>query len=345
MTPTLDASPVVSLVVVNYNGAGCIHSCAASLLAGSGPTREILVVDNASTDASPGALEELRREHPELQVIWNPENRGYAGGVNTALPRCRGRFVGVVNMDLVAEPGWLAPLVDFLDRHPDAGAVNPLVTLLDGEHVNALGQDVHVTGLGFNSGLGRRREEVGREPRPVSGIVGSAFLVRRELLERMGGLDEGGFLYHEDVNLSWLLRMMGFGLYCVPESVVRHDYFLSMYPEKLFLLERNRWSLLLTYLAPATLALLAPALLVTEVMLWGYAMLRGPRFLAAKARSYTWLWRSRQVRAGRRRLAARLRRRSDLEVLRCMRWRYDWRQFLVLARERGSARRRHVEDS
>jgi GT2 family glycosyltransferase len=299
-----------------------------------------MVVDNASTDASPAALEELQREHPELRMIWNSENRGYAGGVNAALPSCRGRLVGAVNMDVAAEPGWLAPLVDFLDRHPEVGAVNPLVTLLDGEHVNAVGQDVHVTGLGFNRGLGRRRDSVGGDPVPVSGIVGTAFLVRRELLESMGGMDAAGFLYHEDVNLSWLLRIMGFELYCVPGSAVRHDYFLSMYPEKLFLLERNRWSLLLAYLSPVTLALLTPALLVTELMLWGYSLLRGPRFLAAKTRSYSWLWRTRHARADRRRLVDGLRRRSDLQVLRSMKWRYAWRQFLVLAREQGPARRR-----
>jgi GT2 family glycosyltransferase len=215
-----------------------------------------------------------------------------------------------------------------------------LVTLLDGERVNAIGQAVHVTGLGFNSGLGRRRENVGGNPLPVSGIVGTAFLMRRDLLESMGGMDDTGFLYHEDVNLSWLLRIMGFELYCVPESVVRHDYFLSMYPEKLFLLERNRWSLLLTHLHPATLGLLAPALLVTELMLWAYGLLRGPGFLAAKTRSYVWLWRTRRARPERRRRVERLRRRSDLQVLRCLTWRYTWRQFLVLAREQGPARRR-----
>jgi GT2 family glycosyltransferase len=340
LTSFVAARPIVSLIVVNYNGADCVRSCVESLLAESEPAREVLVVDNASTDASRATLEDLQRERPELQVIWNSENRGYAGGLNAALPRCRGRFVAAVNMDLTAEPGWLAPLVDFLDRHPEAGAVNPLVTLLDGERVNAVGQDVHVTGLGFNSDLGRRRESVGSDPLPVSGIVGTAFLLRRELLESMGGLDEAGFLYHEDVNLSWLLRTMGFELYCVPQSAVRHDYTLSMYPEKLFLLERNRGSLLLTYLSPFTLVLLAPALLLTELMLWGYALLRGPRFLMAKARSYTWLWSTRRKRADRRRLVARLRQRSDRQVLRSMKWRYSWHQFLTLAREQGPARRR-----
>ena len=335
-----DAGPVVSLIVVNHDGAGCIRRCVESLLAETEPTREVLVVDNASSDGSLDEIAELEREYASLRVIRNPVNRGYAGGVNSALPWCRGRLVGILNMDLEAEPGWLGPLVDFLDSHPEVGAVNPLVVLPDGDRVNAIGQDIHVTGLGFNRGLGCRRESVGLQPVAVSGIQGAAFVLRRELLERVGGMDEAGFLYHEDVNLSWLIRLMGLDLYCVPQSVVRHDYFLSMHPQKLFLLERNRWSLLLAYLSPFSLVLLAPALVLTEGMLWAYALLRGPAFLLAKARSYAWPWRTRKVLAARRRFAASLRRRSDRELLRHMKWRYAWGQFAVLASERGSGRRR-----
>jgi GT2 family glycosyltransferase len=153
-------------------------------------------------------------------------------------------------------------------------------------------------------------------------------------------MDAASLLYHEDVNLSWLLRLMGYELYCVPRSVVRHDYFLSMYPEKLFLLERNRWSLLLSYLSPLTLVLISPMLLATELMLWGYALLRGPRFVSAKARSYGALCRERASRSERRQLAGQLRRKTDREVLGHMKWRYAWRQFAVLARERGPSTRR-----
>ncbi len=340
MSSSSDAGPIVSLIVVNYNGARHIRACVESILADGDPVREVFIVDNASTDGSCREIAKLRREHPELRVIENAENKGFSGGVNTALPECRGQLIGILNMDLVAEPGWLAPLVDFLASHPEVGAVNPLITLLDGRRVNALGQDIHITGLGFNHGLGRRRESVGSEPTSVSGIQGAAFLVRRELLERMGGMDDSGFLYHEDVNLSWLLRLMGFELYSVPQSVVRHDYFLSMHPDKLFLLERNRWSLLLSYLSPLSLVLLLPALIVTELMLWGYAVLRGPGFIYAKTRACLSLWRIRQALARRRRLAARLRRCSDREILRHMKWRYAWRQFASLASERDSPRHR-----
>src|SRR5438094_489739 len=80
---------------------------------------------------------------------------GGAGGVSLALNAAHGVYVAVLNMDVAVEPGWLKPLVTFLEANPRVGAVNPLILLKDGERVNALGQDVHVTGLGFNRGLGR----------------------------------------------------------------------------------------------------------------------------------------------------------------------------------------------
>jgi hypothetical protein len=242
-------------------------------------------------------------------------------------------------MDAAVDPGWLGPLVVCLESHPDAGAASPLLALADGLHVNALGQDVHVTGLGFNRGLGAPIADAPREPFPVPGIQGAAFLVRRALVDRMGGLDESGFLYHEDVDLSWLLRMMGHSLWCVPASRVRHDYFLSMYPEKLHLLERNRWAMLLTCLAPASLAALAPVLTLTEALVWSYCLVRGPAFLRAKARTFAWLWRQRATLRARRARAQSLRRRPDRDVLAALRWRYSARQFLALARERGPGAR------
>jgi hypothetical protein len=173
----------------------------------------------------------------------------------------------------------------------------------------------------------------------VSGIQGSAFVTRRVLLEQMGGMDATGFLYHEDVNLSWMLNLMGFDLYCLPESVVSHDYVLSMSPAKLHLLERNRWAMLLAYLHPFTLILLAPALLVTELLMWGYCLLCGWSFIQAKAKSFPWLFRHRAQIAKRRQLAACLRSLSDWQLLRRLRWAYPWDQFFVLGRGRGPSRR------
>ena len=325
--------------MVNYNGGESLFSCLEALHADSYSAREIIVVDNASADRSPTILKDLCTRHPDMVVLWSKQNLGYAGGVNLALNAAGGRYVAVLNMDVIVDSGWLAPLIAFLEDHPEVGAVNPLIALSDRKRINALGQTLHITGLGFNRHLGRLVESVDLEPVRVSGIQGGAFVIRRGLLERMGGMDATGFLYHEDVNLSWMLNLMGLDLYCVPQSVVHHDYFLSMDPAKLHLLERNRWAMLLAYLHRSTLVLLLPVFLATEVLMWGYCLLRGWSFIRAKALSYQWVFRHRRQIAERRRLAESLRSVSDWQLLGRLSWAYAWDQFLVLGRERRPSRR------
>ena len=337
-----EASPPgrsVSLIVVNYNGRRTLEPCIQSLLGSLGPATELFVVDNASPDGSAELLEAIKGMSPAIQTVSLPKNLGYAGAVNHVLPRCQGRYIGVLNMDIQAEEGWLLPLVEFLDQRPDVAAVNPLLTLSDGQSINAAGQDIHITGLGFNHALGRPRSSMIKEPFSVSGIQGAAFLIRRSVLEEIGGLDDSGFLYHEDVNLSWLLRLMDHALYCVPHSVIRHDYFLSMHAEKLYLLERNRLAMLASYLRPSTWIWLSPFVLLTELVLWSYSLMRGADFLRAKGRAYGWLGRNRRRIRERRDLALRLRKKTDRMLLSEMMLTYPWRQILTLARETEEPRK------
>jgi GT2 family glycosyltransferase len=335
---------VVSVVVVNYNGAGALERCLRALLDDTGKVEtEILVVDNHSSDGSAAIAERLAGEHDSLRLLSSDTNRGYAGAVNLALPEARGEYVAVLNMDVVVSDGWLEPLVAFLESNPDTGAACPLIVLeSDSSRINAAGQNVHPTALGSNRWLGKPRERAGSEPFRVSGLHGASFLIRRELLERLGGWDESGFLYHEDVELSWLLRYAGRDIFCVPASTVSHDYHLTMFPHKLFLLERNRWKMLLTNVRGRTRLALSPLLALSELMMWGYCLLRGPKFLRAKWTSYGWLRRNAERISHRRREIGPLRRSSDWAVLRRMHWGYPLDQFMTLGRERGEPERDRI---
>jgi GT2 family glycosyltransferase len=336
--------PLVSVVVVNYNGAGAIEACLEALgRQHSEPDAEVLVVDNASADGSRELAERAASQADSMRVLASPINRGYAGAVNLALEHARGAYVAVLNMDITVEPGWLGPLVGFLEANPNTGAVCPLILLEDGpERINAAGQDIHVTALGFNRWLGEPRGRAGAEPIEVSGLHGGAFVIRHEILDRLGGWDERGFLYAEDVQLSMLVQLIGADIHCIPTSIVRHSYHLTMHPEKLFLLERNRGWTVLTDLRGSTRLALAPLLALTELMMWGYCLLRGPAFLRAKARTYRWLAAHRADLRERRRFVASIRRRSDWQLLRRLRWGYAWRQFITLGRERGISERTQI---
>ena len=298
------------------------------------------MVDNASSDDSAAIAERVAGEHDSVRLLRSPTNRGYAGGVNVALPEAQGEFIAVLNMDVVVSDGWLDPLVSFLETTPDAGVACPLILLeSDPDRINAAGQNLNKTGLGFNRWLGEPRERAGNAPFQVDGLHGAAFVIRRDLLERLGGWDESGFLYFEDVELSWLLRIAGQDIWCVPGSTVSHDYHLTMFPHKLFLLERNRRRMLLADLRVRTRLALSPLLALSELMMWGYCLLRGPKFLRAKLSTYRWVLAHRhQIRQRRERVES-LRRRSDWEVLRGLRWGYPLDQFLTLGRERGESAR------
>jgi len=321
-----------------------LEGCLRALLEDTGDTEaEILVVDNASSDDSTEVAERLASEHDSVRLIRSPTNRGYAGAVNVALAEARGEYLAVLNMDVVVSPGWLDPLVALLEGNADVAVACPMILLeSDPGKINAAGQNLNKTGLGFNRWLGKQRTIAGAEPFPVTGLHGAAFVIRKPLLARLGGWDESGFLYFEDVELSWLLRIAGNEIWCVPASTVVHDYHLSMFPHKLFLLERNRRKMLLADLRLTTRLAISPLLALSELMMWAYCLLRGPKFLRAKWQSYRWTSANRTLIRARREQVDSVRERSDWGVLRGLRWGYPLDQFLTLGRERGESTRDRI---
>lgn len=334
--------PLVSVVVVNYNGGGRTEECIKALLASSYPNQELIVVDNDSTDDSPQIIREVLTHHPNIKAIWSGSNLGYAGAVNLALNSATGEFVAVMNMDIMVEREWLEPLITFLESHPQVAAVNPLILLADSDRVNTAGLDVHITGLGFTRRLGRSLATMDRSPVRVCGVSGAVFVIPRKLLAAIGGLDTTGFLYHEDVNLSWLLQLMGFELFCVGESLVHHDYLLTMYATKMYLLERNRWVMLIAYLRLSSLIIILPALFLTEILIWSYCILRGTSFVKAKLASYRWVFNQGKEIRERRRMSESLRVISDWSLLKRLNWKYALGQMVAIGAERGPSARNNI---
>lgn len=333
----------VTAVVVGYNDRESLPACVGAL-ARDVAAHRIFVVDNASSDDTKAIFADLEAIDPRVETVHNVENLGYAGAVNGALGSVETSYVAVMNADCVPSPGWLEPQVAYLDAHPDVAATCPTLTLAGTDSMNAAGQDVHVTGLGFNRKLHHLVTAAASAPCDVSGIQGTAFVVRKDLLEAMGGWYAGGFLYHEDVELSWTLRLMGYSIAYIPTPPVAHHYSLTMSPEKLYLLERNRWEMLLANTRWTTRLVLSPFLLWTELMMWAYCASRGRSMLRAKMRSYTSIGARRSTVAKRRVTIGRLRRVSDWEVLSALKWNYTWEQLMFLGRNRATRGRRGGRD-
>jgi len=325
----------VSVIVVCYNDRAYLEPCLSCLLGQTRRPRQVILVDNASAD---GSAEYVRQRFPsQVTVIANDRNSGYLGAVNIGLRHATGDYVAVLNPD--TEPGehWLARLAAFLDDHPRVGAVTSRVVLAEQrDTINALGLDIHVAGLGFNRGLGTNNcwdgSSDGLSAFPVAGVHGASFLVRRHLLRQIAPIVQDHFLYHDDVQVSWLIHMMGYQIYCVPDSIVYHHYALHMFPEKLFWLERNRWEMLAYSLELRSLLLYLPLLALTELLIIGYSFVKGPRYVAAKLRAYVAAWRRRRALRQKRAVVQALRAIPDSEFVPRFKKGYAWRQLGTIVR-------------
>jgi hypothetical protein len=302
-----------SVILVNYNGMPHLDVCISSVLKQNYPDFEVIFVDNNSSD---GSLEYAQNRFPDLTFVANDKNLGYAGGINAGLAYATGEYIAPLNIDTEVVPNWLGTMVAFLDENPQAGAVTPKVLLFDNRaRINALGLNIHISGLAFCRELGKE-DDISVIPENVPGVSGCSYLIRRQLLEQMGGAPGWCFMGNDDVIVSWLLRLMGYQIYWLPESIVFHKYSLKMSPEKLFRLEKNRQILLLSTLKPLTLLACLPVLLVVELMIILYSLAKGRPYIRAKLAALASPWRERSHIKQRRAQYQPLRKVSDFALLR-----------------------------
>ena len=328
----------VTIAVVAYNDEESLDQCVRSLR--TALDSPIVVVDNHSADDTWSVAKTLASDLPRITALRTEENDGYAAAANIARAKTGTEFLAISNADCVSTGDWVSPIVDYLDRHSRVAAASPTLGLAGRAALNAEGLDIHKAGFGFNRHLGRGLDSASTAPATVPGIQGTAFVVRLDALDEIGGWYSGGFLYHEDVELSWALRLAGYEISHVPTPPLMHDYELTMSPEKFFLLERNRLEMLSAHLGVASKLVLSPVILAAEIAVWLYAIRKGSKLVSAKLRSYRSLAERRPIRTERRRQVGSFRQISDAELLRSMPWRYPKSQTRALHRGTMASGRR-----
>ncbi|MCX6357182.1 MAG: glycosyltransferase family 2 protein, partial [Candidatus Aureabacteria bacterium] len=223
----------LSIIVVSWNSRPYLEACLSSLSEGAGPIAyEAFVVDNGSTD---GSAAFVRERFPQVQLIANPENRGFAAANNQALRLAAGRYAILLNPDTRVHPHALEKLVRFMDDRPDAGACGPLLLNEDGSPQHAarrfptfgyaLGARTIMGRLGFfrkSYDAGRMRGVIFRETTEVDQPSGAALLLRRSVLEQVGLLDERFFIFYEEVDLCRRIRDAGRRIYLFPGATITH---------------------------------------------------------------------------------------------------------------------------
>lgn len=275
-----------SIIMVVFNGQRYLPTCLETLAGELSQGREIILVDNASSD---GSADYIQSHYPHLRLVRNPTNRGFAAACNQGAALASGHFLVFLNQDTRVRPGWLDGLLAPFAADPAVGLVTSRVLLMSAPgRVNMCGQQVHYSGLVFARGLFRLAEEF-EQGGQVGAVCGASFAVRRDLWERLGGFDERFFMYYEETDLSWRAWLAGYASCFSPASLVDHDYALRPSPAALYYAARNRWLLLLKSWRVPTLLLLAPGLLLAGLVEWAVLLRRGWPGLSAKLRALGWL--------------------------------------------------------
>lgn len=261
----------VSVVIVAFSDADAAMRAIESALSQS--PLEVLLVDN-----HPQRLTAGRALDDRVRLVHAGENLGYTRACNLAAAQAHGDWLFFLNPDAHAEPRCLERLLEA--AQPGDAVLGAQVLLPDGR-TNAGDNPVHLTGLAWAGRFGEPREH--GPPRAVASVSGAALLARASAYRAVGGMCERFFLYQDDVDLCWRVRLAGWSVRFCPAAIVRHDYEFDRGARKWYWLERNRlWSVLSNHSATTLLAL-APLLAATELAIAGHALARGwlPELLRA----------------------------------------------------------------
>lgn len=223
----------VSVSIVNFNQRALLEQCLRSIFETSeGTSLEVFVVDNASQD---GSVDMVREKFPNVALIVNDQNKGYASANNQAIERSEGRYVLVLNNDTVVLPGALPKMVEFMDEHPSVGLLGPRVLNPDGTlqrscstlpnlwgltsralYIDKLIPGNRVTGTLFMSYW--EYDSI----REVEVISGCCMLIRRDTVKQVGLMDDRFFFYAEEIDWCYRIRQSGWQVYFLPAAEIIH---------------------------------------------------------------------------------------------------------------------------
>lgn len=278
---------LVSVVVVNWNGAAYLADCLDSLYCQSYPCKELVVVDNGSTD---GSCEWLRSNAgANFRLVELGSNFGFAGGVNAGIRVSRGEYVALLNNDASADRDWLHSLIACMAQ-PAVGMVASKILFYDMRGtIDKAGHLFYPDGLNRGRGAGEPDRGQFDQDAEVLFPDGCAALYRRTMLDDIGLFDEQFFAYGDDADLGLRARWRGWQCLYTSGAVAyhRHSSSLGKYsPAKAFLVERNRFWVAVKLL-PLPLLLVSPVLTLWR-FLWHILSILSRRGLAGGvAREYT----------------------------------------------------------
>lgn len=264
-----------SVIIVNYNGWHVLETCLRSLERQSTPPGEVLIVDNGSTDGSPDLIQ---HRFPTYQVLPQQQNLGFAAGNNVAARVASGDVFVLVNNDTILSPDFLSEITAPFDLDPNLGSVAATMTFSRSPDVVAsAGIDVFDNGLVLDRGLGCDCREF-TEVQEIFGASAGAAAYRRTAFLQASGFASSFFMYLEDADLAWRLRLLGWRSVHAPRAIALHDYSASSVEGSDFkrrLLARNRIWMLARCLPPTHVRRNLLRILWYDTLVTGFAVATG----------------------------------------------------------------------
>ncbi len=223
----LKKQPLVAVVILNWNGRKFLEDFLPSVVASTYPNLNVVMADNGSTDDS---IAFTKQHYPNVEIVVNEENYGFAGGYNEALKKVEADYYVLLNSDVEVSPNWIEPLIEKLESDPLIAACQPKVKAYHNkdyfEYAGAAGGFIDAYGYPFCRGrifdtceLDEGQYEHSTE---IFWATGAALCMRAELYHQMGGLDADFFAHMEEIDLCWRIKNAGYQIHYCPESVVYH---------------------------------------------------------------------------------------------------------------------------
>lgn len=243
-----------AVVILNWNGEKFLNQFLPVLLRNTQlPGVDIYVADNASTDNSLSLIEE---QFPTVKTVLLDNNYGFAGGYNKALAQIKADYFVLLNSDVEVTENWLQPLLNYMNENADVAACQPKIKSFYNrdyfEHAGASGGFIDYLGFPFCRGrvVGTAEMDRGQYDTVIDVFwaTGACLLIRSELYNQVGGLDDEFFAHMEEIDLCWRLKGQGFRIVCIPQSEVYHvggGTLQVEHPHKTYLNFRN--NLLMLY--------------------------------------------------------------------------------------------------
>ena len=274
---------LTSIIILNYNGNDFLEDCINSIIKETHTPYEIIVVDNDSPDKS-GEI--FSKKYSTIKFILNKKNVGVPEGLNIGIRNASGEFVVLLNNDLIVAPNWLDNFFKAYQVTGDALYQPKSLKMKNHDIIDGTGCMINIFGFGFARDKGMKDHGQYNLQEEISYASGTCMFCPKKIFDEIGLFDPTFFAYHEELDLGWRARIFGFRSYYVPDAIIYHygSAHWKWNSQVFYLLERNRWLVLLKNYSLKTLLRLLPSLIIIEFSMLGFFATKG--LLLKKLKSY-----------------------------------------------------------